>query len=110
MSEHHGHVFRVDFLEPSAVYNCYMPFYVNKGIFVPSSHVSGLDEHVFLAATLPGDPTVYFMSGRVSWVGAGRRKGFGVHLFSEESSKRFCIAVEALLLRQTNASAATYTM
>lgn len=110
MSELKGKVFHVDYTEKAAVYNCYMGFCKDGGIFVPSNYSGHLGESVFLMAKLPESGTAFLLSGKVAWLNYGRRKGIGVRLIPDEHSRKFKATIENLLATSMKSANATYTM
>lgn len=110
MSEIQGKVFQVQYLDKAAVYNCYMSFVKDGGIFVPSNHDAHLGEPVMMMVLLPDLVDPFFLATKVVFIGHGRRRGFGVRLSGDEGSLAFKIAVENLLGGQIKSTMPTYTM
>lgn len=110
MSEPQGNVLHVEYKEKAAVYNCYMSFCKDAGMFVPCTHSSSLGDSFFLIVQIPENTTPFFLSGKVAWLNHGRRKGVGVRMFPDDNSRRFKIAIENLLASSLKSNNPTYTM
>lgn len=105
-----GKVFHVQYAEKSAVYNCYLSFCKDGGVFVPTSTPAHLGTPVHLLIELPGDQNLYAVSGKVIWINYGKRKGVGVRLHPDEFSKGLKVAIENLLTTSLRSPTPTYTM
>lgn len=110
MSEPQGNVLHVEYKEKAAVYNCYMGFCKDAGIFVPCSHSSSLGDMIFMIIQIPESPMPFFVAGKVAWLNYGRRKGMGVRLLPDDNSRRLKIAIENLLVSSMKSNNPTYTM
>lgn len=110
MSEQDGKVFQVQYQDKASVYNCYMSFTKDGGLFVPCSHAAALGDSILLMVKLPETPETILVAARVAWVSHGRRRGFGVRLSADEGSKRLKIAIENLLTTSIKSATPTYTM
>ncbi len=74
------------------LYEAYMPFIENGGLFVPTEQSFDMGEDVFLLLTLMDEPQRYAVSGKVVWItpiGAlgGRMPGIGVQFVGVEGSQ-----------------------
>lgn len=110
MSEPQGKVFHVQYQDKASVYNCYMSFAKDGGLFVPSSHQPSLGDLVLLMVRMPERQELFMLSAKVSWISHGRRKGFGVRMSGDEGSKILKVAIENILGSNIRASNPTYTM
>lgn len=96
------------------IYESYMPFLQNGGLFVKTEHDYDLGDLVLLKVTLLDDPTVYSISGKIAWItpkGAQSNKPAGIGVqFSDDTSPGFCHKVEMMLGARLNSSQTTNTM
>jgi type IV pilus assembly protein PilZ len=110
MSEHAGKVFRVRYHTNELLYQAYMMFCKDGGIFVPTANPPAMQANVFLMVELPGSAQIYAVSGRVAWINFGRRKGVGVKLNPDEDGRVLQTAIQNLLGGMLNAISPTLTM
>lgn len=109
MSEHLGKVIQVRLLDKTSLYNCYMSFTADGGIFVPSSAKMHLGDPVHLIVNIPEPATPFLLSGKVAWISHGRRPGFGVRFGHDEGSRSLKVAIENLLGTSIRSATPTYT-
>ena len=101
--------------DKTALYQSYMPYVRNGGIFVPTGKAYSLGDEVFLLLTLMDDSDRIPVAGKVVWVtptGAqgNRMAGIGVQ-FGEGSDGEVAKAkIENFLAGMINADRATHTM
>lgn len=110
MTEVSGNVYRIQYQDRNAVYNSYMSFLKDKGLFVPSKEELEIGKIIQLFVMLPEHPDNYMVSGKVSWINFGRKKGFGVHFIKNEQSITLCNAIETMIIEKIGSVGPTYTM
>ncbi|QDI04335.1 MULTISPECIES: PilZ domain-containing protein [Xanthomonas translucens group] len=98
-----------------ALYNAYMPFVKNGGIFVPTPKRYFLGDEVFLLLTLPDSSERLPVAGKVIWVtpmGAqgNRTAGIGVQLPDNSEGETIRNKIETQLAGTLNADKPTQTM
>lgn len=111
--EQDGKVYSVQFKDKSSVYSCYMSFTKDGGLFVPNALTSApksLGEQVMLIVKMPDGAEAFLVSGKVCWLGHGRRKGFGIRMAADDGSRRLKVAIENMLGAHIKAANPTYTM
>lgn len=95
-------VIQLSIKEKGALYAAYIPFFVEGGIFVPSSRGYHLGMDVYVLLTLPDDPQRYPVAGKVAWItpaGAtgSRTPGIGVRFPADDKSAQLKARIEAIL-------------
>lgn len=110
MSEHLGKVIQVRLTDRASVYNCYMSFAKDGGVFVPCSFEAHIGDHLHLLVSLPDEAEVYALSAKVVWIQHGRRKGFGVRFLGDEGSRALKVMIENILGGNIRSANPTYTM
>lgn len=111
MSDQLGKVVRLSFKDKNALYQSYMSFVKNGGLYIPSQgYMPPMGKPVFLIADLPESSDVYYASGKVCWVYDGRRKGFGIMLANDERTKALRVAIENALALTLKSQSPTLTM
>lgn len=100
--------------DTQTLYQSYMTFVKDGGIFVPSTRKHAIGEDVFVAFSLPNSSERYPLNGKVVWVNekgtSTKPAGFGMQLGKDPNSLKFKNEVERLLAGQTQSDKATYTM
>ncbi len=101
--------------DKAALYNAYMPFVKNGGIFVPTPKRYFLGDEVFLLLTLPDSSERLPVAGKVIWVtpmGAqgNRTAGIGVQLPENSEGETIRNKIETQLAGTLNADKPTQTM
>ncbi|MFC6841889.1 PilZ domain-containing protein [Xanthomonas theicola] len=101
--------------DKAALYNAYMPFVKNGGIFVPTPKRYFLGDEVFLLLTLPDSSERLPVAGKVIWVtpmGAqgNRSAGIGVQLPDNSEGETIRNKIETQLAGTLNADKPTQTM
>lgn len=98
-----------------ALYNAYMPYLKQGGVFVPTSKRYFLGDEVFLLLTLPESSERLPVAGKVVWVtppGAqgNRTAGIGVQFAESNEGEMVKGRIETLLAGMLNADKPTNTM
>ncbi len=101
--------------DKAALYNAYIPYVKNGGIFVPTPKRYFLGDEVFLLLTLPDSSERLPVAGKVIWVtpvGAqgARIAGIGVQFADTSEGEAVKSKVETLLAGTLNADKPTNTM
>jgi type IV pilus assembly protein PilZ len=101
--------------DKTALYNAYMPYMKNGGIFVPTPKRYFLGDEVFLLLTLPDSSERLPVAGKVVWVtpvGAqgNRVAGIGVQFADSSEGEAVKNKIETLLAGTLNADKPTHTM
>lgn len=109
-TEHSGSVLRVHFKEKNALSLAYMSFSKDGGLYVPLPTLPAMGAVVFLLVQLPDLVQIFPASGQVCWLNNGRRKGIGIHLGKDTSSKELRMAIENMLGALIQSNGTTYTM
>ena len=101
--------------DKAQLYNAYMPYLKNGGIFVPTAKRYFLGDEVFLLLTLPESNERLPVAGKVVWVtppGAqgNRAAGIGVQFAETPEGETVKGRIETLLAGTLNADKPTQTM
>ena len=101
--------------DKAQLYNAYMPYLKNGGIFVPTAKRYFLGDEVFLLLTLPESNERLPVAGKVVWVtppGAqgNRAAGIGVQFADTPEGETVKGKIETLLAGTLNADKPTQTM
>jgi type IV pilus assembly protein PilZ len=101
--------------DKAQLYNAYMPYLKNGGIFVPTAKRYFLGDEVFLLLTLPESNERLPVAGKVVWVtppGAqgNRTAGIGVQFAETPEGEAVKGKIETLLAGTLNADKPTQTM
>lgn len=101
--------------DKASLYNAYMPFLKNGGVFVPTPKRYFLGDEVFLLLTLPESGERLPVAGKVAWVtpvGAqgNRPAGIGVQFGDSAEGEVVKSRIEALLAGMLSSERATHTM
>jgi len=88
--------------EKGALHAAYIPFFVEGGIFVPTTREYRLGDDVYVLLTLPEDTQRYPVAGRVAWVtparaGGNRTQGVGIQFPKDEKSAQLKVKIEQIL-------------
>jgi len=98
-----------------ALYNAYMPFLKNGGVFVPTTRRYFLGDEVFLLLTLPDSSERLPVAGRVAWVTptgsqGNRAAGIGVQFADTTDGEAVRGKIETNLAGSLNSEQPTQTM
>ena len=101
--------------DKAALYNAYMPFIRQGGIFVPTARRYFIGDEVFLLLTLPDSSERLPVAGKVVWVtptGAqgNRAAGIGVQFADTAEGEAVRGKIETTLAGTLNADQPTQTM
>lgn len=101
--------------DKAQLYNAYMPYLKQGGIFVPTPKRYFLGDEVFLLLTLPESNERLPVAGKVVWVtpqGAqgNRTAGIGVQFAETAEGEQVKGRIETLLAGNLQAEKPTYTM
>ena len=101
--------------DKAALYNAYMPYIRQGGIFVPTPRRYFIGDEVFLLLTLPDSSERLPVAGKVVWVtptGAqgNRVAGIGVQFAETAEGESVKNKIEGLLAGTLNAEQPTQTM
>lgn len=107
-------IMTVTIRDKNALYQAYMSFIKNGGLFVPTPTEYNLDDEVFMLVSLLDEPEKLPVAGRVVWItpkGAqnGRLPGVGVQ-FSNQDQGKLRNRIEAELAGMINSSRPTHTL
>ncbi len=100
--------------DENALYNSYLPFLKQGGLFVPTDKTYHLGDNVFLLLTLMNDSEKTPISGKVVWINpkgtqGNRPPGIGVD-FGEMDKGATRDKIEKLLTGRMKSDKSTYTM
>ena len=101
--------------DKGALYNAYMPYIRQGGLFVPTPRRYFIGDEVFLLLTLPDSSERLPVAGKVCWVtpaGAqgNRTAGIGVQFADTAEGEAVRGKIETTLAGTLNADAPTQTM
>ena len=107
-------IFTLAIRDKNALYDAYMPFIKNGGLFIPTPKSYKLGEEVFMLLTLMDSQEKNPVVGRVAWitpVGAQGNKTAGIGVqFSELNKGALRSRIETLLAGGPNADRPTQTL
>ena len=101
--------------DAASLYNAYMPFLKNGGLFAPTAQSYALGDEVVLLVTLAEETERLSVVGKVAWicpVGAqgNRVAGIGVHFNASGDAEAARSRIENILAGTLNSERATQTM
>ena len=101
--------------DKSALYEAYMPFVKNGGLFIPTKKTYSLGNDVFVLLTLMDESEKIPFSGRVVWItpkGAqgNRMAGIGIEFHDDPSGKAVRNKIETYLAGSLKSERPTHTM
>ena len=101
--------------DQGALYNAYMPFVQNGGLFVPTTKKYSIGDEVFLLLSLVEEGERLPVAGKVIWVtpsgaSGNRQSGIGVQFASGSDGDMARSKIENLLAQKLNAERPTHTM
>lgn len=109
-----GGIITCNITDTQTLYNSYLSFVNNGGIFVPSTRQHSLGEDVFVAFTLPNSSDRYPLNGKIIWINdkgtATKPAGFGMQFGTDANSLRIKNEIEKLLAGMVESDKPTYTM
>tara|TARA_Y100000815_G_scaffold261950_1_gene274806 strand:+ start:4294 stop:4653 length:360 start_codon:yes stop_codon:yes gene_type:complete len=85
-----NNIFFLHIKDKNELYQAYMPYVVNGGLFVKTNKTYHLGDKVFLMVKLLDEPEKFTIAGTVVWITpscaqGGKPSGIGVQFTSEES-------------------------
>ncbi|AOV16966.1 pilus assembly protein PilZ [Acidihalobacter aeolianus] len=100
--------------EKSALYQAYMPFVKNGGLFIPTQRQYQLGDEVFMLITLLDDGEKLPVAGRIVWITpkgsqGGRLAGIGVQ-FSDQDNGKVRNRIENALAGMLKSDRPTHTL
>jgi type IV pilus assembly protein PilZ len=107
-------IFSLTIQDKNSLYDAYMPFIKNGGLFIPTTRSHEIGDEVFMLLTLLDSPDKLPVTGRVVWitpVGAhgNRTPGVGIQ-FSELDKGTTRSRIETLLAEALKSARHTQTM
>jgi len=101
--------------DTAALYNAYMPYLKNGGLFAPTAQRYALGDEVVLLINLTDEGERLSVAGKVVWVtpvGAqgNRTAGIGVHFNESADGEAARSRIENLLVGMTSSERPTLTM
>jgi type IV pilus assembly protein PilZ len=107
-------IFSLTIQDKDSLYDAYMPFIKNGGLFIPTTRSHEIGDEVFMLLTLMDSPEKLRITGRVVWitlVGAhgNRTPGIGIQ-FSELDKGATRSRIETLLAEVLKSDRYTQTM
>lgn len=101
--------------DPASLYNAYMPFLRNGGLFVATAQNYALGDEVVLLVSLAGEADRLSVVGKVAWispVGAqgNRTAGVGIHFNESSDAEVARQRIESLLAGVMGSEKPTQTM
>jgi Tfp pilus assembly protein PilZ len=99
----------------ASLYNAYMPFLKNGGLFAPTAQRYALGDEVVLLITLAGETERLSVVGKVAWISplgaqGNRTAGIGVHFNESGDSEAARQRIENLLVGVLGSERPTHTM
>ncbi len=101
--------------DAAALYNAYMPFLKNGGLFAPTTQRYALGDEVVLLITLAGETERLSVVGKVAWISplgaqGNRTAGIGIHFNESGDSEVARQRIENILVGVLNSERPTHTM
>ncbi len=101
--------------DKAALYEAYMPFIKNGGLFIPTKRTCSLGDEVFVLLTLLDENERIPFAGRVVWItpeGAqgNRQAGIGIQFNDDQGGKAVCNKIETYLAGTLKSERPTHTM
>ena len=108
-------IMSVSIKDKDSLYNAYMPFIKNGGLFIPTKKQYKLGGEVFVLLTLMEEKEKIPFSGRVAWItplGAqdNRPAGIGVQFNNDQAGKMVRNKIETYLAGALKSDRRTHTM
>lgn len=101
--------------DPAALYNAYMPFLSNGGLFAPTTQSYALGDEVVLLVSLADETERLSVVGKVAWIcpsGAqgNHTAGVGIHFNDTPDAEVARQRIESMLAGVLNSERPTHTM
>ncbi|MFZ2738340.1 MAG: PilZ domain-containing protein [Burkholderiaceae bacterium] len=95
-------VIQVSFKDSAELFDCYIPQFVDGGIFIVTARDFQLGDDIYLLLTLLDEPHRYPIAGKVSWMtpdkaAGGRSQGVGIQFPKDERSLALKLKIEEIL-------------
>ncbi|MGD9660234.1 MAG: PilZ domain-containing protein [Porticoccaceae bacterium] len=106
-------ILNVSIKDVGELYQCYMPFVSNGGLFIATSRQFLLEDEVFVVLELLDEPEKFPLTGKVVWitpagVATNRKQGIGIQ-FSPGNAE-LVSKIETQLAGMLNSDRSTYTL
>jgi type IV pilus assembly protein PilZ len=109
-TENSPKLLHVQYDDKQALYNAYMSFCRDGGLFVPGSMTAHLGTSLHLMVQLPGEPDMHMVSGKVVWINMNKKKGLGIRMIPDEFSRKLQTAIQNSLGGMIKSPNPTFTM
>lgn len=98
-----------------AIYDCWMPFLKNGGLFIPTTKEYELGDEMFVLLTLADDGERLPVAGKVVWINpkgiqGGRAQGVGVHFNESNEAEVVKTKIESHIAGMDDNPKPTHTM
>ena len=108
-----GAILNVSIKDVNELYQSYMPFVTNGGLFIPTTRQYSLEDEVFIVLELLDDPDKYPLTGKVVWITpagvvSNRKQGIGIQLIEE--NPELISKIETHLAGLLDSDRPTYTL
>lgn len=94
--------FIIDIKDKATLYNYYMPFLKNAGLFIPTPQEFSPQSKALVLLTLPDEKTKRTVSGKICWITPkaaqiGQQQGVGIHFDDSEQNRLLRSDIEKML-------------
>lgn len=99
--------------DQNALYDAYMPFLTNGGLFIPTNRPYKLGDEIIMLLSLMDEPERLPVSGNVVWItpsGAGNYRSTGIGIHFDENSSAVRSKIETHLAGKLQSERSTHTM
>lgn len=101
--------------DAAALYNAYMPYLKNGGLFAPTAQSYALGDEVVLLVSLAEETERLSVVGKVVWISplgaqGNRTAGIGIHFNASGDAEAARSRIENILAGTLNSERATHTM
>ena len=106
-------ILSLTFKDKAGLYNAYMPFLRNGGLFVPTAKPYRLGDEVFVLLSLPGEAEKIPVAGKVVWItpkGAQGNRAAGVGVQFNDGDNTARNKIETYLAGALKSDRPTHTM
>lgn len=113
MSQHKPQVVTINLTNKDELYEAYMPFVSNGGLFLPTQGTFRLGQDISLLLNLMDEPEKIPMSGKVVWVtpqGAQGRRVAGIGIQFNENHIALRDKIETYLAGRLSSQHPTHTL